>query len=75
MRQDCRGYGRGAAGAPHIQYADFAAWQHEQLSAGRLDGQLEYWRRQLDGPRPTLDVPTDRERPAEKAYRGECAYL
>jgi amino acid adenylation domain-containing protein len=54
-----------------IQYADFAAWQHEQLSAGRLDGQLEYWRRQLDGPRPILELYSDRVRPAEKAYHGD----
>jgi len=54
-----------------VQYADFAAWQHEQLNAGRLDAQQEYWRRQLGGERPTLDLPADRQRPAAKAYRGD----
>ena len=57
--------------ALHIQYADFAAWQRAQLNAGRLDAQRDYWRRQLGGQRPTLDVPTDLERPASKAYRGK----
>nr|QEO73880.1 condensation domain-containing protein [uncultured bacterium] len=41
-----------------IQYADFAAWQREQDSSGQLD----YWRRQLDGVSP-VELPTDRPRP------------
>ncbi len=57
--------------ALRIQYADFAAWQHEQLSAGRLDQQMEYWRRQLGGPRANLELPADHQRPMEKAYRGD----
>ena len=61
--------------ALRIQYADFAAWQHDQLNAGRLDGQLEYWRRQLGRRRPMLDLQTDRPRPAEKAYRGDVRTL
>ena len=59
-----------------IQYADFAAWQRAQLNAGRLDAQRDYWRRQLGGERPTLDLPTDRKRPASKAYRGDlCTFV
>jgi amino acid adenylation domain-containing protein len=54
-----------------IQYADFAGWQHEQLSKGRLDSQLEYWRRQLAGPRAVLELPLDRVRPTEKGYNGD----
>ncbi|HYW71139.1 MAG TPA: amino acid adenylation domain-containing protein [Pyrinomonadaceae bacterium] len=51
-----------------IQYADYAAWQR-RLSFGH-DEQLNYWRRQLDGSLPILEIPTDRLRPAQLSYRG-----
>ncbi|MFJ2862511.1 amino acid adenylation domain-containing protein [Kitasatospora sp. NPDC087314] len=49
--------------APGPQYADYSVWQRERLSDGRLDEQLDYWRKQLDGV-PVLELPTDRQRPA-----------
>ena len=45
-----------------IQYADFAVWQHEQEQAGALEAQLDYWREQLGGPLPVLELLTDRPR-------------
>lgn len=41
-----------------VQYADFAAWQ-AQRATNVLDRQLAYWRRQLAGPLPVLDLPSD----------------
>ncbi len=35
-----------------------------------LDGQLAYWRAQLAGAPPLLDLPADRPRPAVQRYRG-----
>jgi amino acid adenylation domain-containing protein len=53
-----------------IQYADYAAWQHEWLKSGAFDAQLGYWKRQLaDLPAP-VELPTDFERPTISAYRG-----
>ena len=52
-----------------IQFADYAWWQRERLSSAALQRQLKYWRRQLDGIE-TLDLPTDRPRPAQITYRG-----
>lgn len=68
--------GRCLAAAPAlpelaVQYADFAGWQHDQVSAGRLQQQLGYWKRELQGTRSTLDLPADRRRPGQKSYRGE----
>ncbi|MGX7674539.1 amino acid adenylation domain-containing protein [Plantactinospora sp. DSM 117369] len=57
------------AGEPPLQYADFALWQREWLSGERLDRQLGYWRRQLDGVRP-LELPVDRPRPAIQSFEG-----
>ncbi len=53
-----------------IQYADYAAWQREQLSGAVLDEQMAYWREHLAGAPAVLDLPTDRPRPAVQSYRG-----
>ncbi|MGC5568956.1 condensation domain-containing protein, partial [Streptomyces sp. FR-108] len=52
-----------------VQYADFAAWQREQLTGELLDEQLDYWRTRLAGA-PTLEMPTDRPRPAVRSSAG-----
>ncbi|HEY6186814.1 MAG TPA: amino acid adenylation domain-containing protein, partial [Pyrinomonadaceae bacterium] len=53
-----------------IQYADFAHWQREWLQGDVLDAQLSYWKRQLAGAPPLLELPTDRPRPAVQTYNG-----
>ncbi|MCP4657458.1 MAG: amino acid adenylation domain-containing protein, partial [bacterium] len=55
-----------------IQYADFALWQRERLRGEFLEQQLAYWREQLRGPLPRLELPTDRPRPGVQTYRGAC---
>ncbi len=45
-----------------LQFADYAHWQHERLAANDFVMQREYWRRQLAGDLPVLDLPTDRPR-------------
>ncbi|ARU63542.1 hypothetical protein CBW65_22930 [Tumebacillus avium] len=54
-----------------LQYADFAVWQREWLSGEVLDEQLAYWRENLGGQLPVLQLPTDRPRPARQSYRGQ----
>jgi Condensation domain len=56
-----------------IQYADYAAWQREQLTGEALDAQLGYWKRQLGGRLPELELPTDRPRPTVPTYDGATA--
>ncbi|HEY1379606.1 MAG TPA: amino acid adenylation domain-containing protein, partial [Gemmataceae bacterium] len=58
-----------------IQYPDFAYWQRRWLAAGRLDGQLAYWKRQLRGVPPLLALPTDRPRPHVWTFRGATVPL
>lgn len=54
-----------------IQYADFAAWQHQWLQDEVLDTQLAYWKKQLGGGNlPVLQLPTDRPRPRVQTFRG-----
>jgi amino acid adenylation domain-containing protein len=53
-----------------VQYADYAVWQRGWLTGEVLEGQLEYWREQLAGAPPVLELPTDYPRPAVPSYRG-----
>jgi amino acid adenylation domain-containing protein len=53
-----------------VQYADYAAWQREWLAGEVLEGELDFWRRQLAGELPVLALPTDRPRPPVQSYRG-----
>ena len=53
-----------------VQYADFARWQREWLQGDVLQSQLDYWRRQLDGAPPVLELPIARPRVAVQTFRG-----
>jgi non-ribosomal peptide synthetase component F/methionyl-tRNA formyltransferase len=53
-----------------IQYADFAHWQRQQLQGERLQSQLAYWKKQLSGNLPVLDLPKDRPRGAVQTFQG-----
>ena len=68
-----RGFSTGlAATLPElpIQYADFAVWQRQWLTNQVLERQLSYWKQQLTGAPPLLELPTDRPRPAVQTFRG-----
>jgi hypothetical protein len=52
-----------------IQYADYAIWQQQWLQGDVLENQLNYWKKQLDGASPTLELPTDRPRPSIQTFR------
>ncbi|WP_066383175.1 non-ribosomal peptide synthetase [Anabaena sp. CA = ATCC 33047] len=53
-----------------IQYIDFAIWQRKWLQGEVLHTQLNYWKQQLGGNLPVLELPTDNHRPAIKSHRG-----
>jgi amino acid adenylation domain-containing protein len=53
-----------------IQYADYALWQQEWLRDEELETQLAYWRQQLGGEIPVLEVPADYSRPLIQTFRG-----
>ena len=58
-----------------IQYADFALWEREQLQGDALERKLGYWCKQLRGPLPVLDLPSDFPRPPVQTYRGASEQL
>ena len=53
-----------------VQYADYAAWQHQQLSGENLEKQKTYWQQHLAGAPGLLEIPTDKPRPAKMGYAG-----
>lgn len=68
--------GREAEVAPlEIQYADYALWQRRWLVGDELDRQLSYWRAQLAGAPPSLELPIDHPRPHLKGERGGVVRL
>ncbi|WPB73702.1 amino acid adenylation domain-containing protein [Archangium violaceum] len=56
--------------APPVQYVDYAAWQREWLKGEVLETQLGWWKHQLAGAPPVLELPTDRPRPSVQTFRG-----
>ncbi|MBN1237628.1 MAG: non-ribosomal peptide synthetase, partial [Gammaproteobacteria bacterium] len=53
-----------------LQYADFAAWQHESLTPAVVERLSSYWRRQLAGAPQRLELRAARPRPASGLPRG-----
>ncbi len=53
-----------------VQYPDYTFWQRRILSGERLEKQLGYWKKSLDGAPLVLELPTDRPRPAVETFRG-----
>jgi len=53
-----------------IQYTDYALWQRRWMQAGEQERQLDWWRGQLGGEQPVLELPGDRARPAQASQRG-----
>jgi amino acid adenylation domain-containing protein len=49
-----------------LQYADYVRWQHQQPMGAASD----YWRQQLAGELPTLNLPADRLRPPVQTFDG-----
>ena len=55
---------------PAVQYATFARWQARLGSGTEGERLWRYWERQLGGPLPILELPSDRPRPPLQSYRG-----
>ena len=49
-----------------LRYRDYGAWQNER----DFSSEIAYWRKQLDGLPPLLELPTDFVRPPTQSYAG-----
>ncbi|CCQ69837.1 hypothetical protein CWATWH0402_5489 [Crocosphaera watsonii WH 0402] len=54
-----------------IQYADFSLWQRHWFTEQNLASQLNYWKEQLKGTLPILQLPTDFPRPSLQTYQAD----
>ncbi len=53
-----------------FSYADYVNWQLEMLSDREGEKLQNYWREELAGELPILNLPTDRPRPVVQTYNG-----
>ncbi|WP_439957803.1 amino acid adenylation domain-containing protein [Micromonospora echinofusca] len=55
---------------PEVQYADYAVWQRQHADSPAAAERLAHWCDRL-ADLPTLELPTDRRRPAVRDQRGD----
>ncbi|MBL0385640.1 amino acid adenylation domain-containing protein [Tumebacillus sp. ITR2] len=60
---------------PELHFIDFAAWHNEWFNGEVAAKQLAYWKEQLAGKVPALELPADRPRPLIPRYRGSICRL
>jgi amino acid adenylation domain-containing protein len=53
-----------------IQFADYAAWQRQELQGEALESRLRWWTDRLEGAPTLLDLPLDHPRPAVQGWGG-----
>lgn len=53
-----------------IQYADYAVWQRQELTAERMRRQIAAWIRRLGPDCAAAELPADHPRPAVQTWRG-----
>ncbi len=52
------------------RYSDYVDWQKNYLDSEQAELDLAYWRQQLGGELPKLELPADRTRASASSYRG-----
>jgi len=59
-----------------VQYPDFALWQRQIMADETAYArQIEFWRTQLGGTLPFLELPLDRPRPNLQSFRGSNVFF
>ncbi|WP_139492062.1 non-ribosomal peptide synthetase [Brevibacillus dissolubilis] len=53
-------------------YKDFVEWEQAMLAGKEGEEHLAYWKQQLGGTLPVLELPTDRPRTSLQQYKGEA---
>ncbi len=67
--------GRGTDLPSHaLTYGQYAIRERAALTAERIEQLTSFWRQQLAGDPPMLDLPRDRARPAVQRFRGRTVH-
>jgi amino acid adenylation domain-containing protein len=53
-----------------LSYQDYVVWQSQMLAGTEGEQLWSYWKQQLSGDLPLLDLPVDHSRPAVQSYHG-----
>lgn len=53
-----------------VNFNDYIHWQRSWLTPDVIESELSYWRYQLEGAPPVLEVPADFTRPAVQSFEG-----
>ena len=56
-------------------YGDYVHWQEERLAGEQGERLWDFWRRELAGELPLLDLATDRPRPRVQTFAGAAASI
>jgi amino acid adenylation domain-containing protein len=70
-----RGGTTASLAAPGVEYAAFVRWQTKMLAGAEVERLAAYWRQQLAGGMPELNLPTDRARPPVRSHNGSSFEL
>ena len=54
-----------------IQYKDYAVWNLDQITNEAYSKERNYWTNKLQGTIPTIDLPSQKQRPQIKTYNGK----
>ncbi|WP_343731865.1 amino acid adenylation domain-containing protein [Duganella sp.] len=68
-------YRTGSLPALALQYADYALSQSQLEGSEAQLADIAYWNNYLGQDVPSLDLPTDRVRPARQSYQGGAVYF
>jgi amino acid adenylation domain-containing protein len=55
---------------PELEYGDYVHWQGDVLAGVEGERHWAYWRKELAGELPVLNLPTDFPRPKSQTFRG-----
>ena len=59
-----------------VQYGDFALWQQRALAnEAAYATQIKFWKEQLNGTLPVVELPCDRPRPALQSFNGSNVFF
>ena len=60
---------------PELEYGDYVHWQSNMLAGVEGERQWAYWREELAGELPVLNLPADLPRPKSQTFRGAVHQL
>lgn len=64
-------YGEGELAKQPIQFKDFAVWYAQHGDEAGLQASQQYWKAQLAGELPVLQLPYDMDRPDTQSFKGD----